>query len=406
MKGGVLVAGSALAVAALLWRRRRDARRHRWWPRNVAKVERPLTVGVLGAADIAKKNVRALSLVREARCVAVASRARAKAAAFVAELAGDGVDARAIRAVEGYGALLADETVEAVYVPLPTALHLAWVRAALAAGKHVLLEKPIALSAADAREMARLALAAGKQLMDGTMFVHTARCAALRAAARSAEVGALRRVNASFSFCGGDAFEASNIRVRADGDPLGCLGDLGWYCVRAALEVTRDARTGALARPLWVRGHGGAVENEAGVLVECGATVAMAGGVLCAFDCSFRQAFRQRLELVGDRGAVAVDDFVLHDDRSGPFAEHDLAYGCGLDDYACDQSRGTRERGVRTPLPLPQEALMWREFARCAAATREGGQPEGHWPAAAVLTQEVLCAIQESLRADCASVAL
>jgi predicted dehydrogenase len=117
-------------------------------------------------------------------------------------------------------------------------LHKEWVVKALRADKHVLLEKPVALSAADFTDMLSEAYRNNKFIMDGTMFPHHNRTSDVLQAVLNQDVfGTLNRIQSSFSFLGNDDFFANDIRVQKDGDPLGCIGDLGWYCVRFALLV-------------------------------------------------------------------------------------------------------------------------------------------------------------------------
>src|SRR4051812_42779516 len=103
----------------------------------------PVRYGVLGAANIARQFVRGMAGSQLATVEAVASRTAAKAAAFAAEL---GIP----RHHASYEALLADPVIDAVYIPLPNDLHAAWAIRAVEAGKHVLCEKPIAVTAAEA----------------------------------------------------------------------------------------------------------------------------------------------------------------------------------------------------------------------------------------------------------------
>ena len=125
-------------------------------------------IGIMGCASIARKNARAI--IRSERCtlVAVASRELPKANAFCDELKLD----QSVRRIEGYDALLADKGVDAVYIPLPTKLHREWVSKAAAAGKHILVEKPVGVDANEVQEMIAACRAAGVAFMDGTMFVH------------------------------------------------------------------------------------------------------------------------------------------------------------------------------------------------------------------------------------------
>ena len=404
MNFATAAAAVATAVAAAIYVRSKSRRRyHRWWNRPTLPDFAPITVGVIGCANIAKKNVRAMTLIPNVRCVAVASRSINKARAWVEELQSAGVDVAGIQAMEGYEVLLANKTIDAVYIPLPTSMHLAWVERAVAHGKHVLLEKPIALSKADAQRIVDLCANAGVQLMDGTMFVHNPRQRGLIAAMAEDGFGGLRRINSAFSFPGDAEFNSTNIRVKKDLDGLGCLGDLGWYNVRASLEAV------GYRRPSTVQGHAGARRNAEGVLVDCGATLTWAcfGGLSASFDCSFRCGLRQTLELVGGDGTIELDDFVLHSDPHGPWCGFNVTHGANIGDYACDVGGAARRERRTCALPLPQEALMWAAFGRCVRAIRdEGAAPVAQWPERTMLTQEIICAVQESLDNGCKLVAM
>lgn len=115
--------------------------------------------------NIANKNIRAIGLASNAQVVAVGSRDASKSAALLERW---GI-AAAATAYGSYEAVLADPRVDAVYIPLPSALHLPWVRAAAVAGKHVLLEKPVAVDEEELQAILEACHAAGVQLMDGTM---------------------------------------------------------------------------------------------------------------------------------------------------------------------------------------------------------------------------------------------
>ena len=123
---------------------------------------RKLRVGFLSTAQIGRKNAGAAVASGAVELVAVASRDLAKAQAF-ATAWGFG------RAYGSYEELLADPTVEAVYIPLPTAMRLEWVVKAGAAGKHVLCDKPCAVSLGELEKMTAAVAASGKQFMDGVM---------------------------------------------------------------------------------------------------------------------------------------------------------------------------------------------------------------------------------------------
>ena len=120
--------------------------------------------GVLGCASIATRKV-VPAMQRSAQCdvVAIASRDPGRAAATAAEL---GI----ARSYGSYDDLLADAGVEAVYIPLPNHLHAEWTLRAAAAGKHILCEKPLAMGAAEAREMIDGCARAGVALMEAFMY--------------------------------------------------------------------------------------------------------------------------------------------------------------------------------------------------------------------------------------------
>lgn len=148
-----------------------------------------------------------------------------RARAFAAE---NGLDAT-VALFEGYSQLLDDATVDAVYIPLPTTLHLEWATKAAQRGKHILLEKPVATHAAEFLEIYRACELHGVLLMDGTMFMHNERLGALINQLRRHALDSVRisRLESAFSFHGNKAFLQSNIRVDQTADPLGALGDLG-----------------------------------------------------------------------------------------------------------------------------------------------------------------------------------
>jgi len=124
-----------------------------------------------------------------------------------------------------------------VYIPLPTKLHDTYVGSALRNKKHVLLEKPVAVSAQSYRDMLSIASKEGKFLMDGTMFVHAARTKQIVNAIPNPN-----RVHFNFTFEGDEDFFKNNVRVKKEGDFMGCIGDLGWYGVRMALHISEQCK--------------------------------------------------------------------------------------------------------------------------------------------------------------------
>jgi predicted dehydrogenase len=335
--------------------------------------------GILGTAGIARKNWKAIRFSGNGAVVAVASRDLARARQFLAENQAVAPFDPAPRALGSYEELLAAEDVDAVYVPLPTGLRKEWLLRAAAAGKHIVCEKPCANGAADLREILDACRRHRVQFMDGVMFMHGARLARMRAALDDGtSVGELRRVTTAFSFLGGGNFCADNIRVHSGLEPFGCLGDLGWYCVRLSLwaagwRLPREV-TGRMLAQL------GRPDSPARVPAEFSGELLFDGGLSASFHCSFLARMHQWAHFEGTRGGLRVDDFV--NPRAGEELEFEL--------------NGARVAVAESgsPGPTAQETNLFRNFA---AQVRSGALNET-WPDIALKTQLVVDACLASAR--------
>ncbi|EFN51255.1 hypothetical protein CHLNCDRAFT_141286 [Chlorella variabilis] len=356
-------------------------------------------VGILGAANIANKNILGITLADNVQVVAVGSRDKAKAEAQLERcgLAG------AVAAYGSYDEVVGDPRVDAVYITLPAALHLPWVRKAAAAGKHVLVEKPVAVDGVELDAMLAACADAGVQLMDGTMWSHSPRTERMAAILRDpAAVGELKAVTSAFTFYGkqiaagaGD-FLKNDVRVKKDCDPLGALGDLGWYCVRGILWAY------GFEAPTSVTAHAGAAFNEEGVPLHIGATLLFSGGRRGHFECGFDRALTQSLEVAGTLGTIQLNDFVIP--RSVKQSSFVVTGEHGLRD--CDTWDATRRDEVVVHLAKPQEVCMWERFGGLVQHIQSGGQPDAFWPRITELTQRVLFAVERSAREGCREVRL
>src|SRR5580698_4351538 len=139
-----------------------------------------LRFGFLSTARIGFKNWKAIRDSGNAVVTAVASRDIQRSRKFIAGLQSEARFETAPMAMGSYEELIASPNVDAVYIPLPTALRKEWVLRAAAAGKHVLCEKPCGVNAADVREMISACKKNHVQFMDGVMFMHHPRMARLR----------------------------------------------------------------------------------------------------------------------------------------------------------------------------------------------------------------------------------
>lgn len=181
----------------------------------------PLQVGILGVSNFYRKRIAipvAASPLIE--FVAIASRSKQKAQEAAQEY-------EIPRAYESYDALLADQQVEAVYIPLPNHLHATWIKRAADAGKHVLCEKPIALTAAEAQDCLEYAAERGIIVMEAFMYRMHPQWRHVRQLIRQREIGNVQAVDVFFGFNNNDP---DNIRNQKDTGG-GALLDVGCYAV-------------------------------------------------------------------------------------------------------------------------------------------------------------------------------
>lgn len=265
--------------------------------------------GFFSTAAIGRKNWKAVRLSGNGCVTAVASRTADRAQSFIDECNGECPAGCDVAAVEGYDALIQRDDVDAVYIPLPTGLRKEWAIKAAEAGKHVLIEKPVAINAKDAQEMVDACNASGVQFMDGVMFDHSDRLAKIQQQIADGVIGKPRRIQTHFSFSGDPTFQSENIRVDSVLEPHGCLGDLGWYCIRFILRTNQLLMpTSVSARTLSHLQGSGSPDPVPG---EMSGELLFPNDVSAGFYCSFLTENQQRASVSGDAGYLAVDDFVL-----------------------------------------------------------------------------------------------
>ena len=174
---------------------------------------------------------------------------------------------------------------DAVYIPLPPSLHKEWTIKAAEAGKHVLCEKPTAMSAIEAREMLAACRSNGVQFLDGTMWPHTPRAADMKKVIQEGRLGKLRRVVSAFSIQMSDTPEQHRYVPELGG---GVLYDIGWYCIRAALWAFDAVPTHVYATATYHRG----VDNNATALMW------FSDNRMASFDCGYDLTRRKWMEVV------------------------------------------------------------------------------------------------------------
>ena len=214
---------------------------------------------------------------------AIASRDDAKARAFAREFA-------IARHFGSYQALLADRDTDAVYIPLPNSLHAEWSIAAVRAGKHVLCEKPLSATAAEARAMFDAARRHGVHLVEGFPYRAQPQTRKLRELLEAGVIGEVRLIQAAFGFSLGTG---ENIRLnpRLAG---GALMDVGAYPVSLARMVARSRPTRVHASAHWA----------GGVDRTLAATLQFSSGLLAQINCSFSTCLHRHALIAGSNGVI------------------------------------------------------------------------------------------------------
>ena len=247
--------------------------------------DRPVRWGILATGGIAHSFATDLALVADAELVAVGSRAQESAGAFTAEYGGTGYGS--------YEALLADPQVDVVYVATPHGRHVEDVRACFAAGKHVLCEKPLTLSAASAAALVEEARAADLFLCEAMWMRTNPRVLGLLDAVHQGAVGEVRTLRADFGFV-------------APYDPAGrlwdpalgasALLDTGVYPMAFAYAVLGAPETIAAAGVL----------SDRGIDVRGGATLTYGSGAVATLSWSQTSWTDNRAAISGADGRIDV----------------------------------------------------------------------------------------------------
>ena len=355
--------------------------------------EKQLRWGILGTAEIAQKNWQAIRNSGNATLVAVASRSLDSSRKFVDLCKGHVPFPSVPRALGSYEELLAAEDVDAVYIPLPTGLRKQWVIRAAQAGKHVLCEKPCASSVSDLQEMIDACEQNEVQFMDGVMFMHSTRLYQIRHVLEDGtSVGRIKRIAFGFSFYAPEAFHEGNIRVHSELEPHGCLGDLGWYCIRFALWTLEGQLPSRVTANLI--SQSGRADSPGRVPTEISAELMFEGGVSASFYCSFLVENQQWVNISGTKGYLQVPDFVL------PNFGSQMAFEVNNASYhvtGCDFNMEPNVRRFAVPEysnshVRAQETHLFRNFSRQV----QSGERNREWPELALKTQKVMNAVYES----------
>lgn len=320
--------------------------------------------GILGTSRHAGRTLMpAFRAAHNAEVVAVGSRSAESAGRYATE---HGIPT----AYGSYDDLLADASIDAIYIPLPNHLHRPWSIRAAEAGKHVLCEKPIGLNAAEAEGMVRTFRAAGLKLAEAFQWRHHPQGQLVREMVLHGEIGDLQLIDAGFSFMLNDP---GDIRAKQETGG-GALYDVGCYPVSLARYVTGREPLRVTAQAHW---------SEAGIDDLLVATLEFAGGVLAHINCAFTLPLRRYYQVVGTAGSLSVtraynpkNDFPGQVMRYGPDLELldtvDLGYVNSYTRLVEDFSEAVLDD--REPLFPAEDAIgNMRVIDAIYAAARSGG---------------------------------
>jgi xylose dehydrogenase (NAD/NADP) len=307
----------------------------------------PLRLGILSTANIARLFVAGVRPSSTVTVMAVASRDVVKAERFATEL---GIP----RYYGSYEGLLADGEIDAIYIPLPNSMHAQWSIRAVEARKHVLCEKPLSATSAEARGMFEAARRHGVYLVEGYPYRAQPQTLKLRELLDAGTLGRVQLIQASFGFI---MSNEANIRL----NPAlagGALMDAGVYPVSLARMVAKERPSRVSAFAQW---------TDSGVDRTLVATIEFPSGLLAQIGCSFATAVHRQALIAGSDGVLQTT-FVNNPTPATPPTLH-LRRGKGWDSSV-------------EVLELPAtngflgEAESFERLVRCGPEHWTGASPE------------------------------
>ncbi|MBC7385714.1 MAG: Gfo/Idh/MocA family oxidoreductase [Cryobacterium sp.] len=241
--------------------------------------------GILGTARINEKILPHLIASRRSEVGALGSRSLEKAKAMADEW-------KVPNAYGSYEAVISDPNVDAIYISLPNHLHYSWAKAALSAGKHVLVEKPLALRSGEAEELSALARDKGVHLSEGFMYRHHEQSITLLELIHRGELGAIRRIQGSFHIT---LPEGPNIRTNTHTGG-GAAWDVGCYLVNFANALMGRPPTSVYGVGLFENSYDDALSG----ILDYG------NGVTALIDFGFRGPRLDEMQIVCEKGWIEI----------------------------------------------------------------------------------------------------
>lgn len=248
-----------------------------------------LNWGLLSTARINRALIQPLQVSKRNHLLAVASRSQANADAYAKEQ-------KITRAYGSYEALLADPEIDVIYNSLPNHLHAEWTIKAVEAGKHVLCEKPLALTVAEVDAIHAAAHKHGRVVAEAFMYRHHPQTLKVQELVKSGSIGILKLIRGSFSFI---LSREEDIRLLDPAMGGGSIWDVGCYPISYARTVVGE-------NPLEV--FGWQVTGKTGIDETFIGQMRFAGDVHAQFDSSFVIPFHSFMEIVGSEGTLSIPE--------------------------------------------------------------------------------------------------
>jgi predicted dehydrogenase len=246
-----------------------------------------LNWGLLSTARINRALIPPLQVSKRNHLLAVASRSQETADAYAKEK-------KISRAYGSYEALLADPEIDVIYNPLPNHLHAEWTIKAVEAGKHVLCEKPLALSVAEVDAIHNAAHKHGRVVAEAFMYRHHPQTLKVQELVKSGSIGTLKLIRGSFSFI---LSREEDIRLLDPAMGGGSIWDVGCYPISYTRTVVGE-------NPLEV--FGWQVTGKTGIDETFVGQMRFAGDIHAQFDSSFVIPFHSFMEIVGSEGTLSI----------------------------------------------------------------------------------------------------
>ncbi|WP_416147518.1 Gfo/Idh/MocA family protein [Salipaludibacillus sp. HK11] len=304
--------------------------------------------GILSTANIGKEQViPSIQRSENGEVYAVASRGGDKAEKFADEL---GIP----HAYSSYEELIADTEIDAVYIPLPNKLHKEWVIKAAKQGKHVLCEKPAALTAADLKEMFDVCEENNVIFMEAFMYQFHPQHEKVQELLSSNTIGKVGHAHASFSFVLDTDADPTNIRLNKELGG-GVLYDAGCYTVHSLCNILNETPVQVYAR---AKQH-----PEFKIDTTVVGVLSFASGIEASFDTSFEAAFKQSYQLFGKDGTVKA---------SSPYRPDVVDDGKGV--IQVENSDGTKEHRIDGD----QYKIQAEHFANCIIEKKQPSYSKQH----------------------------